>query len=168
MLDGIEEHGVRVALVEDAFARSLMAQELGVLPMRRGVEVICASSDNLTATNEASRVEMRRLADAFRIRGGAAGAGAARRPRRAGHGAKRCWARREAMRRRSSSPQIAGRSGLGRSPDSRARRHARCRARCLFISNIVTLSLPNTLAGEHPCYTRERIDRRRAAWEGEG
>ena len=32
---------------------------------RRGVEVVCASNDNLTATNEASRVEMRRLADAF-------------------------------------------------------------------------------------------------------
>ena len=56
-----------MALVENAsrFARSPTAREIGVLLMRRrGVEVVCAGSDNLTATNEASRVEMR-LADAF-------------------------------------------------------------------------------------------------------
>jgi resolvase-like protein len=68
MLDYVEADHVRVASVEDASrsARSPMAREIGVLLMRRrGVEVVCAGSDNLTATNEASRVEMRRLADAF-------------------------------------------------------------------------------------------------------
>jgi DNA invertase Pin-like site-specific DNA recombinase len=67
MLDYVEADHVRVASVEDASrsARSPMAREIGVLLMRRrGVEVVCAGSDNLTATNEASRVEMR-LADAF-------------------------------------------------------------------------------------------------------
>ena len=68
MLDCVEADHVLVAPVEDAsrFARSPTAQEIGVLPMRRrGVEVVCASSNNLTATNEASRVEIWRLADAF-------------------------------------------------------------------------------------------------------
>ena len=43
-----------------------MAQELGVLLMqRRGVEVVCANGDNLTATDDPSRVMMRQVAGAF-------------------------------------------------------------------------------------------------------
>jgi hypothetical protein len=55
MLERIEDNGggVRVVLVEDAsrFARSVIAQELGVLAMQaRGVTVRTAGGDNLTQT----------------------------------------------------------------------------------------------------------------------
>src|SRR5215471_4371149 len=68
MLDRIEGNGVKLVLVEDAsrFARSLMAQELGVLVMQqRGVRVVTASGDDLTNTNDPARVMMRQVAGAF-------------------------------------------------------------------------------------------------------
>ena len=68
MLDRIEGNGVKLVLVEDAsrFARSLMAQELGVLVMQqRSVRVVTASGDDLTNTNDPARVMMRQVAGAF-------------------------------------------------------------------------------------------------------
>lgn len=68
MLDRIEGNGVRLVIVEDAsrFARSLMAQELGVLVMSgRGVKVVTAGGENLTETDDPSRVMMRQVAGAF-------------------------------------------------------------------------------------------------------
>jgi DNA invertase Pin-like site-specific DNA recombinase len=68
MLDRIEGNGVRLVIVEDAsrFARSLMAQELGVLVMQgRGVKVVTAGGENLTETDDPSRVMMRQVAGAF-------------------------------------------------------------------------------------------------------
>ena len=68
MLDRIEGDGVRVVLVEDAsrFARSVLAQELGVLAMiRRGVRVLTAGGDDLTATDDPAKVMMRQIAGAF-------------------------------------------------------------------------------------------------------
>src|SRR3954451_7264132 len=54
MLERIEGDGIRTVLVEDAsrFARSLLAQELGVLIMaQRGVRVVTTSGEDLTATD---------------------------------------------------------------------------------------------------------------------
>ena len=68
MLDRIDGNGVRLVIVEDAsrFARSVLAQELGVLAMqKRGVRVMTASGDDLTATDDPSRVMMRQVAGAF-------------------------------------------------------------------------------------------------------
>jgi DNA invertase Pin-like site-specific DNA recombinase len=68
MLDRIEGESVRIVLVEDPtrFARSLMAQELGVMVMQqRGVQVICSNGDNLTQTDDPSRIMMRQVAGAF-------------------------------------------------------------------------------------------------------
>jgi DNA invertase Pin-like site-specific DNA recombinase len=68
MLERIENNGVRVVLVEDAsrFARSVIAQELGVLAMQaRGVAVLTASGDNLTETDDPAKVMMRQIAGAF-------------------------------------------------------------------------------------------------------
>lgn len=68
MLARIEGNGVRLVIVEDAsrFARSMLAQELGVLLMqRRGVRVVTASGDDLTASDDPSRVMMRQVAGAF-------------------------------------------------------------------------------------------------------
>jgi DNA invertase Pin-like site-specific DNA recombinase len=68
MLDRIDGNGVRLVIVEDAsrFARSLMAQELGVLVMQqRKVRVITANGDDLTETDDPSRVMMRQIAGAF-------------------------------------------------------------------------------------------------------
>ena len=68
MLDRIEGNGVRLVIVEDAsrFARSLMAQELGVLVMQgRGVKVVTSGGENLTETDDPSRVMMRQVAGAF-------------------------------------------------------------------------------------------------------
>ena len=68
LMDRIESNGVRVVLVEDAtrFARDLVAQELGVLLLqKRGVSVITASGDDLTASTDPSRVMMRQVAGAF-------------------------------------------------------------------------------------------------------
>jgi DNA invertase Pin-like site-specific DNA recombinase len=68
MLDRIEDNGVRLVLVEDAsrFARSMLAQELGVLVMQqRGVTVVTTSGEDLTNTDDPARVMMRQVAGAF-------------------------------------------------------------------------------------------------------
>lgn len=68
MLARIEGNGVRLVLVEDAsrFARSVLAQELGVLVMAgRGVRVVTASGEDLTATDDPAKVMMRQVASAF-------------------------------------------------------------------------------------------------------
>src|SRR4051794_35938329 len=68
MLERIEGDGIRTVLVEDAsrFARSVLAQELGVLIMaRRGVRVATASGEDLTATDDPAKVMMRQVAGAF-------------------------------------------------------------------------------------------------------
>lgn len=68
MLAQIEGNGVRVVIVEDAsrFARSVIAQELGVLVMQaRGVRVLTASGDDLTSTDDPAKIMMRQIAGAF-------------------------------------------------------------------------------------------------------
>jgi DNA invertase Pin-like site-specific DNA recombinase len=68
LLDRIEGNGVRTVLVEDAsrFARELMAQELGItLLISRGVNLVTASGDDLTASDDPSRKMMRQIAGAF-------------------------------------------------------------------------------------------------------
>jgi DNA invertase Pin-like site-specific DNA recombinase len=68
MLERIEENGVRVVLVEDAsrFARSVIAQELGVLAMQaRQVRVVTAAGEDLTATDDPAKIMMRQIAGAF-------------------------------------------------------------------------------------------------------
>jgi DNA invertase Pin-like site-specific DNA recombinase len=68
LLDRIEGNGVRVVIVEDAsrFARSLIAQELGIIALiNRGVRVLTANGDDLTDSSDASRVMMRQIAGAF-------------------------------------------------------------------------------------------------------
>ena len=68
MLDRIEGNGVRTIIVEDAsrFARSVIAQELGVLLLqKRGVTVIASNGDNLTETDDPAKVMMRQVAAAF-------------------------------------------------------------------------------------------------------
>ena len=68
MLARIEDDGVRVVLVEDAsrFARSVLAQELGVLIMAgRGVRVVTAGGEDLTETDDPAKVMMRQVAGAF-------------------------------------------------------------------------------------------------------
>lgn len=68
MLEAVEDNGVRTVLVEDAsrFARSVLAQELGVLVLnKRGVRVLTASGEDLTETDDPARVMMRQVAGAF-------------------------------------------------------------------------------------------------------
>jgi DNA invertase Pin-like site-specific DNA recombinase len=68
LLDRIEGNGVRTVIVEDAsrFARELMAQELGItLLMSRGVQLLTASGDDLTASEDPTRKMMRQIAGAF-------------------------------------------------------------------------------------------------------
>jgi DNA invertase Pin-like site-specific DNA recombinase len=68
MIERIEGNGVRVVIVEDAsrFARSVIAQELGVLAMQaRGVMVLTASGESLTETDDPAKVMMRQIAGAF-------------------------------------------------------------------------------------------------------
>jgi DNA invertase Pin-like site-specific DNA recombinase len=68
MLDRIEGNGVRTIIVEDAsrFARSVIAQELGVLLLqKRGVTVLASNGDNLTETDDPAKVLMRQVAGAF-------------------------------------------------------------------------------------------------------
>lgn len=68
MLDRIEGDGIRTVVVEDAsrFARSVLAQELGVLIMaKRGVRVVTASGEDLTGTGDPAKVMMRQVAGAF-------------------------------------------------------------------------------------------------------
>ncbi len=68
MLDHIEGNGVRTVIVEDAtrFARDLITQETGVIALQaRGVTVLTASGDDLTASDDAFKVAMRQIAGAF-------------------------------------------------------------------------------------------------------
>jgi DNA invertase Pin-like site-specific DNA recombinase len=68
LLDWVEKTGCRTVLVEDAsrFARSLVAQELGLLVLERlGVRVLTASGDDLTASDAPLRVAQRQIAGAF-------------------------------------------------------------------------------------------------------
>lgn len=68
MLDYAEEHKVGVVLVEDAsrFARAVIAQELGLLIMiERGIRVITASGQDMTETDDPTKVLMRQIAGAF-------------------------------------------------------------------------------------------------------
>ena len=68
LLDRIEGNGVRTVLVEDAsrFARDLMTQELGVMPLiKRGVRVLASNGDDLTDTGDPARKMMRQVAGAF-------------------------------------------------------------------------------------------------------
>ena len=68
MLARSEGDGVRVVVVEDAsrVARSVLAQELGVLIMAgRGVRVVTAGGEDLTATDDPAKVMMRQVAGAF-------------------------------------------------------------------------------------------------------
>ena len=68
LLDRIEGNGVRTVIVEDAsrFARGLMAQELGItLLISRGVQLLTASGDDLTASDDPTRKMMRQIAGAF-------------------------------------------------------------------------------------------------------
>lgn len=68
LLDRIEENGVRTVLVEDAsrFARQLIVQEAGIIALiARGVRVVTASGDDLTATDDPFKVAMRQIAGVF-------------------------------------------------------------------------------------------------------
>jgi DNA invertase Pin-like site-specific DNA recombinase len=68
LLDRLESNGVRTVVVEDAsrFARDLVAQELGLLLLiKRDVRVLTANGDDLTDTNDPSRVMMRQIAGSF-------------------------------------------------------------------------------------------------------
>ena len=68
MLERVEAAGIGLVLVEDAsrFARSVLAQELGVLIMaRRGVRVVTAGGEDLTGTGDPAKVMMRQVAGAF-------------------------------------------------------------------------------------------------------
>ena len=64
----VEGNGVRTVIVEDAsrFVRELMAQELGItLLISRGVRLLTASGDDLTASDDPTRKMMRQIAGAF-------------------------------------------------------------------------------------------------------
>jgi DNA invertase Pin-like site-specific DNA recombinase len=68
LLDRIEGDGVRTVLIEDAsrFARELITQELGILSLiKRGVRVLTAAGDDLTATDDPFKKAMRQIAGAF-------------------------------------------------------------------------------------------------------
>ena len=68
LLDRIEGNGVRTVLVEDAsrFARQLIIQEAGIIALiERGVRVLTASGEDLTATEDPFKVAMRQIAGVF-------------------------------------------------------------------------------------------------------
>jgi DNA invertase Pin-like site-specific DNA recombinase len=68
LLDRIEGNGTRTVIVEgaDRFARELMVQELGIaLLIKRGVRLLTASGDDLTASDDPSRKMMRQIAGSF-------------------------------------------------------------------------------------------------------
>jgi DNA invertase Pin-like site-specific DNA recombinase len=68
LLDRIEGNGVRTVLVEDAsrFARQLIVQEAGIIALiERGVRVLTACGDDLTATDDPFKVAMRQIAGVF-------------------------------------------------------------------------------------------------------
>jgi DNA invertase Pin-like site-specific DNA recombinase len=67
MLDRIEGNGVRTILVEDAsrFARDLLVQEAGLaMLVSRGVKVLTASGDDMTATDDPMRKMLRQIVGA--------------------------------------------------------------------------------------------------------
>lgn len=67
LLDHCEIEGIRTVLVEDAtrFARSVIAQELGVaLLMRRGIKLVTAIGQDLTDESDAGKVFLRQVAGA--------------------------------------------------------------------------------------------------------
>jgi DNA invertase Pin-like site-specific DNA recombinase len=64
LLDRIEGNGVRHVIVEDAsrFARKLMTQETGIaLLINRGVTLLTAGADDLTASDDPTRVMLRQI-----------------------------------------------------------------------------------------------------------
>ena len=68
LLDRIEGNGVRTVIVEDAsrFARHVLTQEMGVIALQqRGVRVFTGNGDDLTETDDPSKVMMRQVAAAF-------------------------------------------------------------------------------------------------------
>lgn len=68
LLDKIEGNGVRTVIVEDAsrFAREMLVQEMGVLALKqRGVKVLTSSGDDLTETDDPSKVMIRQMMAAF-------------------------------------------------------------------------------------------------------
>jgi DNA invertase Pin-like site-specific DNA recombinase len=68
LLDRIEGDGIRTVLIEDAtrFARELIVQELGILSLiKRGVRVLTAAGDDLTATDDPFKKAMRQIAGAL-------------------------------------------------------------------------------------------------------
>ena len=68
LLDWVEATKATVVVVEDAsrFARSLIAQELGLLVLERlGVRVLTSNGDDLTASDDPLRVAQRQIAGAF-------------------------------------------------------------------------------------------------------
>jgi DNA invertase Pin-like site-specific DNA recombinase len=68
LLDRIEADGIRTVLIEDVgrFARKLLTQELGIIALaERGVHVVTAGGDDLTATDDEMKVAMRQIAGAF-------------------------------------------------------------------------------------------------------
>jgi DNA invertase Pin-like site-specific DNA recombinase len=69
VLDRIEGNGVRIVIVEDAsrFARHMLTQELGVVALKeRGGRLYSATTgDDLTETDDPSKVMMRQVAAAF-------------------------------------------------------------------------------------------------------
>lgn len=68
LLDSIEGNGLHTVLVEDAsrFARDLITQELGLLALiKRGVRVLTAAGEDLTASDDPTRKLMRQIAGAF-------------------------------------------------------------------------------------------------------
>jgi DNA invertase Pin-like site-specific DNA recombinase len=68
LLGAAEADGVRLVLVEDEgrFARSLIAQELGVLLLAtKGIRVVTASGIDMTDSRDPAKVMMRQIAGAF-------------------------------------------------------------------------------------------------------
>lgn len=68
LLDWVESSKATIVVVEDAsrFARSLVAQELGLLVLeQRGVRVLTSNGDDLTASDDPLRVAQRQIAGAF-------------------------------------------------------------------------------------------------------
>jgi DNA invertase Pin-like site-specific DNA recombinase len=68
MLARLEGDGVRLVLVEDAsrLARSVLVAELAILELvKRGVRVVTASGEDLTDTDDASRVMIRQVGACF-------------------------------------------------------------------------------------------------------
>ena len=68
LLDRIDGNAVRTVIVEDAsrFARHLIAQELGIaLLSTRGVRLLTAGGDDLTASNDPARDMVRQITGSF-------------------------------------------------------------------------------------------------------